>query len=119
MSASASAASSARTSVSALALGTDRHAYAGRQLVETVRRERFVALQSVHNLPEIVLADAKGDRLLRDLAVLNDVDRRDTGERRDGGVRHGQYTFVAPREDHALGKESRLQTQVGIVDERF
>src|SRR3954464_2128699 len=118
MSASASAASSARTSVSALALGTDRHAHPGRQLVETVRRERFVALQSVHNLPEIVLADAEGDGLLRDLAVLDDVDRRNAGECRDGGVRHGQYTLVAAREDHPLGKESRLQTQIGIVHER-
>ena len=57
--------------------------------------------------------------LLRDLAVLHDVDRRDAGQRRDRRVRHRQHALVLLREDDALGEEARLEPQVRVVDQRF
>ena len=85
------------------------------------RRQRLVALQPVDDFDELVLPRAeRHDLLLARLAVLDDVDRRDAGQRRDGVVGHRQH--VRRRRcvsDDALGEEAGLELAVGVVDERF
>ena len=54
----------------------------------------LVALQPARHLHELVLARAQRDLLLAGLAVLDDVDRRHTGERRDRFFGHGEHARI-------------------------
>ena len=95
------------------------HRDARRQLVQPARRQHLVALQAVGDFPEVALPDAQRDALLRDRAVLDDVDRRHAGQHRHRGVRHGHDVVVELRQDDALREEPRLEQAFLVVDQGF